>query len=64
MSMEPGAHIVMFVWIALTLAIAFVILRVTIAVFDRLLGRTPALRTVLLPDPRPKLLSTRRVRQT
>jgi ABC-type transport system involved in multi-copper enzyme maturation permease subunit len=63
MSMEPGAHIVMCIWIALTLAIAYVILRVTIAVFDRLLGRMPALRTVLLPDPRPKLLSTRHPRQ-
>jgi hypothetical protein len=61
--MGAGAHIVMFVWIALTVAIAYVILGVTIAVFDRLLGRMRAVRTAINDDPGPRSLAMGRPRQ-
>ena len=61
--MGKGAHIVMFVWIAVTVAIAYVILRVTIAVFDRLLGRMRAVRTAIKDEPGPRSLAMGRPRQ-
>ena len=61
--MGKGAHIVMFVWIAVTVAIAYVILRVTIAVFDHLLGRMRAVRTAIKDEPGPRSLAMGRPRQ-
>jgi ABC-type transport system involved in multi-copper enzyme maturation permease subunit len=60
---EAQAFVAMVAWNALTLVIAYVLLLVTIAVFDRLLGRMPVVRTPIKDDPRPRFLSTKPARQ-
>jgi ABC-type transport system involved in multi-copper enzyme maturation permease subunit len=47
------------IWIGLTSAVAYAILRVTIAVFDRLLGRMPVTRSPVTDGPWPRPVSAR-----
>jgi ABC-type transport system involved in multi-copper enzyme maturation permease subunit len=55
--------VTMLVWIVVIAAVDYAILRVTIASFDRHLGRMPAVLSAITDDPRPKSLSTKRPRQ-
>jgi ABC-type transport system involved in multi-copper enzyme maturation permease subunit len=45
------------IWIVLTSAVAYAILRVTIASFDRLLGRVPVVRSRIMDGLRPRFVS-------
>jgi ABC-type transport system involved in multi-copper enzyme maturation permease subunit len=57
------AELAMSVWVVLTLAFAYAIMRITIASFDRRLGRMPAVRTAITNDPGPRSLAMERPRQ-
>jgi ABC-type transport system involved in multi-copper enzyme maturation permease subunit len=57
------AELAMTVWVVLTLAFAYAILQITIAAFDRRLGRMPVVRTPIKDDPRPRSLAIRHPRQ-
>jgi ABC-type transport system involved in multi-copper enzyme maturation permease subunit len=54
---HPPAELAMSVWVILTLAFAYAILQITIASFDRRLGRMRAVRTAIKDDPRPRSLA-------
>jgi ABC-type transport system involved in multi-copper enzyme maturation permease subunit len=54
---EPVGYAAMFVWVILTFAIAYALLRVTIVTFNQLLGRMPVVRTAVTDDPWPRFLA-------
>jgi ABC-type transport system involved in multi-copper enzyme maturation permease subunit len=49
--------VIMLIWVALTSAGAYALLRVTLASFDRLLGRIPEFPDHFSPSPEPESLS-------
>ena len=51
---SAGGYIAMFIWIVLTSALAYALLQMTIAAFDRLLGRMPVVRTAITDGPWPR----------
>jgi ABC-type transport system involved in multi-copper enzyme maturation permease subunit len=53
---HPPTEFAMSIWVVVTLAFAYTIIRFTIASFDRRLGRMPAVRTANTNGPRPRLL--------
>jgi ABC-type transport system involved in multi-copper enzyme maturation permease subunit len=53
-SADPGRLVAMAVWVALASAFACGLLQVTLANFDRFLGRTPELPGRFVPIPAPK----------
>jgi hypothetical protein len=55
--------LVMPVWIGLTSAVAYAILQVTIASFDRVVGRMPVARTAGTDDPWPRSVAIGQPRQ-
>jgi hypothetical protein len=55
--------VAMFVWIALTSVLAYAILLVTVASFDRLLGRMPVVRTADTDGPWPRSVAIGQPRQ-
>jgi ABC-type transport system involved in multi-copper enzyme maturation permease subunit len=55
--------LVMTVWIGLTSAVAYAILQVTIASFDRVVGRMPVARTAGTDDPWPRSVAIGQPRQ-
>jgi hypothetical protein len=57
------AELALSVWISLAMATAYAILRITIAAFDRLVGRMPAVRAALSDDPSPRSLAMGQPRQ-
>ena len=48
------AYIAMPIWIALTAAVAFCLLQVTMVFFDRIVGRMPVVHTAVTDDPWPR----------
>ena len=60
---DAGGYFAMFIWIVLTSALAYALLQMTIASFDRLLGRMPVVRTATTDGPGPRSLSKRQPRQ-
>jgi ABC-type transport system involved in multi-copper enzyme maturation permease subunit len=58
-SIDAGHFVAMFVWILLASAVAFGLLRLTLATFDRFLGRVPALPDRFVPIPAPQSSKSR-----